>query len=990
METVRIQQNVCVTPRRVRIVSMSIVEMKCGRLLAVISAMIMVQSALASPAEVTSTRGNVSTTTEDASNTTTWTTPTTGTTTTTTTATTTTTTAKSSSNTTDDDVKPFDKIFFNLTSSSSVVTTDDCAKSNSTDQILRLKPNEEESADDQDPTEVNDHSGPDSTDDGKLDSASNGGTTAAKGRWRVADGGFGAVYKMAVYFLETVVQRRLLTELMGRIPTDGSETLSASLRRRWRLWSRYFGGFVAFAALATVLSLVVPTGGAAVAVRRLRRGRCGEAHAQTTTSGTCARSVRFVAGLMLFLLTCAVLTSVVCMAVFNGRFRYQLTASGGALNEIPRDIERVNEYLNATVGELYADILDAFVGVQRRLCAGLASMASGLTAHLLEASGADTALVDLQLFSERLDLIDSRLRSATGMQLQLDQLTATLGQRYRVLRDRVINDVSACRETACDDLRRRLHRVNITDVAVIGIQGARDVVGPLRKLARQIEATVLAETEKIAAPVLSRLTTEIGKFDEMMTQHQQTLRRLIDGVAEHVNDLQLSGVADYLRRQISTVAYPATVGYWCIFCLNIVLCFVAVCYLVGLSVGASCVRRQAPLDTWCVDRSAAADWLLTGACVSVVVYGVVALVFTGLFLVGGTTHTEVCRHLVHHRHPPSADVLRMFDRWLNASLYDRVQLDVRASVTYARCELNDSIARALDLTGNGYDVSHLADMSQYRRAIADLENLARLKINKNDNKAAALLESITPGMQLVDLVPKIAYQEALNDTATLTGVSEIADVLIELDNTSTVDNVYTNLTAIAEELRNMSIAGQSEILVMQRALVDAINDAIALTNDADSLINITREFVAAEGVIGRRGNEIAARHLAGGANNTLAHAQLALRTLVRVWEEETGRCRPVYDAISASVHAVCVDALYPLNGYWFSLGACALLLLPAIALSTALAAQYRKPLPYELPPLDECEDPAAGARAEIRVQKLQREKREYGADNAACRIDTEL
>ena len=57
---------------------------------------------------------------------------------------------------------------------------------------------------------------------------------------------------------------------------------------------------------------------------------------------------------------------------------------------------------------------------------------------------------------------------------------------------------------------------------------------------------------------------------------------------------------------------------------------------------------------------------------------------------------------------------------------------------------------------------------------------------------------------------------------------------------------------------------------------------------------------------------------------------------------ELGRCVPVYNAYSVIIDAVCVELLYPVNGYWFALGWSAFFLIIIVILSFKLTTLYRR------------------------------------------------
>ncbi|XP_074614092.1 prominin-1-A-like isoform X2 [Acropora palmata] len=63
-------------------------------------------------------------------------------------------------------------------------------------------------------------------------------------------------------------------------------------------------------------------------------------------------------------------------------------------------------------------------------------------------------------------------------------------------------------------------------------------------------------------------------------------------------------------------------------------------------------------------------------------------------------------------------------------------------------------------------------------------------------------------------------------------------------------------------------------------------------------------------------------------------------------KDDLGRCKPVANIYDASIAFTCKQALYPFNGFWFSIGFCLLFFIPAIIFNVKLAKHYRR-MSYE-------------------------------------------
>jgi len=60
-----------------------------------------------------------------------------------------------------------------------------------------------------------------------------------------------------------------------------------------------------------------------------------------------------------------------------------------------------------------------------------------------------------------------------------------------------------------------------------------------------------------------------------------------------------------------------------------------------------------------------------------------------------------------------------------------------------------------------------------------------------------------------------------------------------------------------------------------------------------------------------------------------------------------GKCDTLAEAIKESVDVVCVTALHPFNGLWFSMGWCLIMFIPCLIFGLIVTNLFRRELPYD-------------------------------------------
>jgi hypothetical protein len=294
---------------------------------------------------------------------------------------------------------------------------------------------------------------------------------------------------------------------------------------------------------------------------------------------------------------------------------------------------------------------------------------------------------------------------------------------------------------------------------------------------------------------------------------------------------------------------------------------------------------------------------------------------------------QFCRHAVNYENADSMRVLEIFDRMINATLYESSGVELEVFSTYTECAANASFYQALSLDQRGYNITEIIDLSAVEESISELKNIniTPIQVSVMTPELEAQLVLLETGLQGLDFD---AYYSQLSGDVVTEDLDEIADMLDEIERDESIA-----LKDYAETLRNLSISHVQPAEQQRNELVTLLHQIENATNV--NLTGIAANLEAAEVTINATGDVILESFINTTADEIYADVEAFSATLEREVTEEIGRCAPVYDSLTLAIDSVCIKTLYGVNSFWYAIGWVIFWLFPSIILSFCLVREFR-------------------------------------------------
>lgn len=231
-----------------------------------------------------------------------------------------------------------------------------------------------------------------------------------------------------------------------------------------------------------------------------------------------------------------------------------------------------------------------------------------------------------------------------------------------------------------------------------------------------------------------------------------------------------------------------------------------------------------------------------------------------------------------------------------------------------------------------------------------------------DNVTAAFIHSYQPNHFLstiaqeelmsfvdanIDGINTTAFHEAINASLLAFDISSTIDNLVMLNETLTMNEgrrLGRRLQDIISELIDVQ---DNYILPIQRNLDQLESDVDELTAFIDNVVIDTSIAVDKIAFLSQMLTEEPLLHLlnpvtAGSARRIISYTRQFFRHTISEITEEVCDCRPLWVAYTDFYNTLCRDKLDGMNGFWWSIGYCALFFVPVIVLSVLVSTVYMR------------------------------------------------
>ncbi|KAK2143838.1 hypothetical protein LSH36_808g00027 [Paralvinella palmiformis] len=731
-----------------------------------------------------------------------------------------------------------------------------------------------------------------------------------------------------------VVQLQYFNELNDVLDLQSLDAIGESFQNDWEEWLLYLIGFSICAGVGLLTFVVMVFAGFCVPCCRCC-GRCGGKRSPKDGSNSQCR--RNCYSLSLGLIDCILILGVVCMFVTSDKLRAQLEGNGTIFDNAASGLTSIEPYFTSTMDEINQTALLNYAAASDRIFEELAALPKDVLKEIDDSSNGVQAITILYNFSENLPGLMVTLHSVESDVFYLQNKTAALNSSIIDVQTSIISTLQKCNDSSCLWAKNQTELLQVqvdysivnVSVAITAIDDATkdnfpDHIKSTRNEIQRIYETVTNATKPIieeAQGAADAVEKDISQFVIELDDEAE------DVIAELFNASEL--IRDY-EETTADLNIPSYV-YCGLFGLAVLICLTIFTNLIGI-LYCCCEPSKTSDDCCSCTRGQGAHWLLAGAFLTFFGYWLMIIVVMAMFVAGGLAYTELCRNVIYFDDSNSRQVLDVFDRLImNTTGNSLAVFD-----TYITCADNESLYTAFKLAEKGYNLTEIFNLTVLEEQIDAIKGLP---ITIPEVKL--INETLSDIMIVLDQAADLDYdymKEELKKDVTTVDMDGLADLLNQTELSK------LNLTTDVEKLRSLS-AEARDITLLANRVSDSL-DSITATMP-ENFTALGQVLNATEAVIETNGSTLSSRAINRTIDDVTERVTLLANEMIDDVENEVGRCRPVYDSATYLLDSVCVDALYPLNCYWFSLGWCLFFLIPHLILSFKLSNLFRKTIRYK-------------------------------------------
>ncbi|XP_020624501.1 prominin-1-A-like isoform X3 [Orbicella faveolata] len=778
-------------------------------------------------------------------------------------------------------------------------------------------------------------------------------------------------YDFANSFISTVLNKEPY-DLILKAKVDGTSNLNI----KDDLILGYALGMIITIGIGVLFCLLMPIVGFCFCCCRLC-GKCGgEMSQKDNPNNNCKRAVF---GVILLMITLLMFTGVLLTFVCNDRMSETVdemdSTSRGILNE-------AISFINRTVGEVEKLLVDDFGFVTKQLT-------NDISNEQLEALVGDPLLTELdqvsvkpieavKKLSEETKTMRDQLRVISVNSHNLTALSVDLQRGLNDAKDNLTNiqsncsDINPppnfCNEINTDGLDTQANFTNLPNVSR-QLSNVEDVISQdFEKSANDGLEEVTTIPQKVindTQDTRNEITNMIGDASETVEKMRKDLRKIADNdVVSELKKLRDTDIPSYKEdaEQYDNYRWMAGVGLTCILLLIVVL------MALGLMCGVCGHDKEATPTTRGSVSNMGGLSLMAAAGFCFIFASFLMLLTTICFLIGAPVQT-VCKSIqsgeIYSQVLDNPTFWGSDGYFLSRTIFGENKSNIEFTIggLINNCRANKPLFQAgpFDQAFNITDRLNIEKLlgNDTTQQFNDLKvNLSDVNILNNDTRQS-LIDLSNSGVDEIDFG---AFLNQTQQSITAVDLNAFADNLTtlatkfqEIGNNNTLgqnqrdkayqlgnDTLYT-----AEGLRNLQSTTVTEMETKSGELDRNVTDLRRIGGNLKVLANDTlAEATKAENYLHTNSSRNINKIVTDYTDRVLGWGYQFTDHILDVLNNEIARCKPVTNIYDATIVVICNQALYPFNGFWFSIGYCLFFFIPAIIFSVKLAKHYRK-MDYE-------------------------------------------
>ena len=537
------------------------------------------------------------------------------------------------------------------------------------------------------------------------------------------------------------------------------------------------------------------------------------------------------------------------------------------------------------------------------------------------------------------DLLET-LEDLENLTQKLHNQSVVLNNTLDVLVTNFLTDFRLCNLQECNSTRYIMEALKVT---------ANFTGQDLEPIKQDIES-VLYDSDNITVTLqqgedeYDQIETNVAVIcNSTISQLQTELENYADDFFGYINDTtsKLSEMSlEKARQDINeTIAKEVDdIGYYAFISLNAIssiTLLIVTLFFIALLFGC-CGDRAAKDATFC-NRGKGASALIIAIVILFLFSWILMMCTTAMFLAGGLSYTEMCRHFIFKESQEDLVVLdNMITSYFNIS-------GPSARTMMTNCDRNLPFYQAFEVKIHYPDlnISKILDLSAF-----DFDGVIEQLVSQNYTAGVVMLNDETE-THLITI--ETCLQDV--DTESYTNMAEQDITNHNLTKISRLFENYANATentnsSLAALFRNYSEQLMNVHQLQVTTLVTEMNEItgiLASIEIFDASMNLSVFIPEMESAQSSITNEVI-RNIVNVTMDVIFDDITRLAGSIEfAVVNGIGRC---YNAISVSISSVCVSFLYPFNAFWFSLGGCLLFFALSIPIALSLVTHYRKTEPH--------------------------------------------
>ena len=613
------------------------------------------------------------------------------------------------------------------------------------------------------------------------------------------------------------------------------------------------------------------------------------------------------------------------------------------MRDISSSLESIDTYFDNTQQQIEDLKSSVFETRYNQIQYKLASFSSDVQTEVGVSTGAEPLFHSLKTYVEYLPSLLDTLDKIENLTERLHNQSANLNNSLDVVISNFASDFQQCTLEQCNNSRYIIETLEMTanftgqdldpirqDVLSV-LQGENNISVTLQdgqEEFNQIQVDIEVACNDTISELKTELETYAGDFYSFVNDSVSRLGGM--GLSQARQDIN-----EKYTKEVDDIGYYAFIAFNGI---SAIALLIATLFFVALLFG--CCGDRAGEDAIYCNRGKGASTLATALVFLFLFSWILMLSTTVMFLAGGLSYTEMCRHFIFKE---SQEDLVILDNMVT-SYFNMSGASARTIMT--NCDMNLPFYQAFEIDKHHPDlnISKIIDLTafDFQGVIDELVSLnystGPVVMLNNDTETHLVTIETCLGDIDTELYVNMAEQEITSYD--LVNISKLFEAYAdELENTNPLEaDLFRNYSHQLKVIYQVQVTS----LMMDMGKVVPIVTSIEMYDASMNLSVFIPEMRSAQ-------SDITNHVMRDAANATVDIIFDDITRLARRIEYNVvhmiGRCYGVSSAISVSISSVCVAFLYPFNAFWFSLGTCLLFFTLCIPIALSLVSNYRRTEP---------------------------------------------